>query len=85
LRCVNYNGSLNFCALCTLIPTTIVGVKREREEEVEDAVRRVCVELDCGLGPEYVSERLGPGGSQLPYLKGHYAVNLTNLFFRVNN
>jgi DNA repair and recombination protein RAD52 len=63
----------------------MVGVKREREEEVEDAMRRVCVELDRGLGPEYVSERAGPGGSQLPYLEGHHAVNLANLFFGVNN
>lgn len=66
----------------------MTGVKREREEaetDGEDAMRRVRVELNRGLGPEYVSERAGPGGVKLPYLEGHYAVNLANELFGVNN
>ncbi|KAL7410870.1 recombination protein Rad52, partial [Mrakia frigida] len=40
--------------------------------------------LDRKLGPEYVSQRAGPGGSKLTYIEGWKVINVANEVFGFN-
>jgi DNA recombination protein Rad52 len=49
-----------------------------------DEVQHVKKELARNLGPEYISNRVGPGGSRVSYIEGQTAINLANDVFGFN-
>ncbi|GAA5988640.1 hypothetical protein JCM5350_005777, partial [Sporobolomyces pararoseus] len=61
-------------------PNSFTGLSREQEEKQ----RRLQDSLDKVLGPEYVQNRPGGGGTKLTYLEGWRAINLANEVFGYN-
>jgi len=51
---------------------------------MEDKQRRLQDSLDKVLGPDYVQNRPGGGGTKLTYLEGWRAINLANEVFGYN-
>ncbi|GAA5914761.1 uncharacterized protein JCM6883_001081 [Sporobolomyces salmoneus] len=61
-------------------PNSFTGLSKETEEKH----RRLQDSLDKVLGPEYVQNRPGGGGTKLTYLEGWRAINLANEVFGYN-
>ncbi|GAA5887466.1 hypothetical protein JCM16303_003424 [Sporobolomyces ruberrimus] len=61
-------------------PNSFTGLSKDMEEKQ----RRLQDALDKVLGPEYVQNRPGGGGTKLTYLEGWRAINLANEVFGYN-
>ena len=61
-------------------PNSFTGMSKH----MEDKQRRLQDSLDKVLGPDYVQNRPGGGGTKLTYLEGWRAINLANEVFGYN-
>lgn len=61
-------------------PNSLTGMSKETEEKQ----RRLQDSLDKVLGPDYIANRPGGGGTKLTYLEGWRAINLANEVFGYN-